>query len=78
MTFQNGGNPEKTSSRARISGHFRVPGTPEVGIRERQKSSDPHRGDGDRSNFRGPGPALSILLRKIQRKQEPKGLRDWC
>ena len=42
ITFQNGGNPQQTSSRARISGHFRVPGTPEVGIREAkelQKSS---------------------------------------
>ena len=39
------------------------------GRRERQKSSGPHRPDGEASNFGGPGPALSILLRKIQRKQ---------
>ena len=56
----------------------RAPETSIEGRRERQKSSDPHRRDGNPSNFGGPGPALSILLRKIQRKQEPKGLRDWC
>ena len=45
---------------------------PETSIewrRERQKSPDYHRRDGKASNFGGPGPALSILLRKIQRKQ---------
>ena len=43
---------------------------PETSIewrRERQKSPDYHRRDGKASNFGGPGPALSILLRKIQR-----------
>ena len=47
----------------------RAPETPVEGRRERQKSSDCHRPDGEASNFGGPGPALSILLRKIQRKQ---------
>ena len=47
----------------------RAPETSIEGRRERQKSSDPHRRDGNPSNFGGPGPALSILLRKIQRKQ---------
>ena len=47
----------------------RAPETSIEGRRERQKSSDPHRRDGRPSNFGGPGPALSILLRKIQRKQ---------
>ena len=45
---------------------------PETSIewrRERQKSPECHRRDGRASNFGGPGPALSILLRKIQRKQ---------
>ena len=47
----------------------RAPETPIKGRRERQKSSKNNRGDGEASNFGGPGPALSILLRKIQRKQ---------
>ena len=47
----------------------RAPETSIEGRRERQKSSGPHRSDGKASNFGGPGPALSILLRKIQRKQ---------
>ena len=47
----------------------RAPETSIEGRRERQKSSGPHRRDGGVSNFGGPGPALSILLRKIQRKQ---------
>ena len=43
---------------------------PETSIewrRERQKSLECHRRDGRASNFGGPGPAISILLRKIQR-----------
>ena len=47
----------------------RAPETSIEGRRERQKSPDYHRRDGKASNFGGPGPALSILLRKIQRKQ---------
>ena len=47
----------------------RAPETSIEGRRERQKSSGPHRSDGKASNFGGPGPTLSILLRKIQRKQ---------
>ena len=47
----------------------RDPETSIEGRRERQKSSGPHRGDGGPCNFGGPGPALSILLRKMQRKQ---------
>ena len=47
----------------------RAPETPIEGRRERQKSPGYHRRDGRASNFGGPGPALSILLRKIQRKQ---------
>ena len=38
ITFQNGGNPQKTSSRARISSNFRVPGTSEVGKREPKRA----------------------------------------
>ena len=45
----------------------RAPETSIEGRRERQKSPDYHRRDGKASNFGGPGPALSILLRKIQR-----------
>ena len=45
----------------------RAPETPMEGRRERQKSPGCHRRDGKASNFGGPGPALSILLRKIQR-----------
>ena len=77
MAFQNGENQQKTNSRARISGHFRVPGTPEVGLREPKKLRSSSAG-WQGLYFRRPGAALSILLRKIQRKQEPKGLRDWC
>ena len=44
----------------------RAPETSIEGRRERQKSPDCHRPDGEASNFGGPGPALSILLRKIQ------------
>ena len=47
----------------------RAPETSIEGRRERQKSSGPHRWDGSGCTFGGPGPALSILLRKIQRKQ---------
>ena len=47
----------------------RAPETSIEGRRERQKSPDCHRGDGGGSTFGGPGAALSILLRKIQRKQ---------
>ena len=47
----------------------RAPETSLEGRRERQKSSDCHRSDGKGCTFGGPGPALSILLRKIQRKQ---------
>ena len=47
----------------------RAPETSIEGRRERQQSSGPHRPDGKASNIGGPGPALSILLRKIQRTQ---------
>ena len=47
----------------------RAPETPIEGRRERQKSSGYHWRDGRASNFGGPGPALRILLCKIQRKQ---------
>ena len=46
----------------------RAPETSIEGRRERQKSPG-CRSDGKASNFGGLGPALSILLRKIQRKQ---------
>ena len=45
----------------------RAPETSMEWWRERQKSPDYHRRDCEASNFGGPGPALSILLRKIQR-----------
>ena len=47
----------------------RAPETSIEARRERQKSPGYHRRDGEASNFGGPGPALSILFRKIQRKQ---------
>ena len=74
-------NPRKSSSEARISCNSGVGDSRNsLGRRCFGASGAPknHRGDGRVSNFGGPGPALSILLRKIQRKQEPKGLRDWC
>ena len=55
----------------------RAPGTPDVRFMGGQGAAKSSRG-WRRLYFRGSGAALSILLRKIQRKQEPKGLRDWC
>ena len=80
-------NPRKSNSEARISHNSGVENSPNSLERRERESWDgvlvvrgSRLSSGGRRPlyFRGSGAALSILLRKIQRKQEPMGLRDWC